>query len=178
MINQEGGNTDWFNRRAFHPVTGREEKLSASKLPAEESLTCLTAERERRGGASLKLSALKPPVHGLQLSQLALSWVSLTLSFLIRQAQFRVEALLIGHPSKTHAESKLPAIDWLSLSCATHTASNTKRRLPGTSPDRPQGQNCQACVFVCVCMFSRRRCLCPCPPVCTHWSVSESTVFL
>lgn len=50
MINQEGGNTDWFNRRAFHPVTGREEKLSASKLPAEESLTCLIAERERRGG--------------------------------------------------------------------------------------------------------------------------------
>lgn len=157
------------------------EKRSALPLSFQqaESLTCLTAERERRGGLSLKLSALKPPVHGLQLlSRLALSWVSLTLSFLIRQAQFRVEALLIGHPSKTHAESKLPAIDWLSLSCATHTASNTKRRLPGTSPDRPQGQNCQACVFVCVCMFSRRRCLCPCPPACTHWSVSESTVFL
>lgn len=50
MINVEGGNTDWFNRRAFHPVTAREEKRSASELPVAESLTCLTAERESEEG--------------------------------------------------------------------------------------------------------------------------------
>lgn len=116
MITAEGGSKDWFSEHAFHPITGKEEKGSPSKLPAAESLTCLRAERERQGreGKAFRPKSACPP------SSACPEPLSLVLSFLIRQAQFRVEALLIGHPSKTHAESKLPAIDWLSVSCATH----------------------------------------------------------
>lgn len=95
---------------------------SLSKLPVAESpQTCLAAEGWGWGvGEALRPSALVGQNQPALRVQLALSCISLVLSFLIRQTQFRVEALLIGHPSKTHAESKLPAIDWLSLSCATH----------------------------------------------------------
>lgn len=58
MINVEGGNTDWFNRRAFHPVTGREEKRSASKLPAgRKSNLSHSRKRAKRGALSQAISS-------------------------------------------------------------------------------------------------------------------------
>lgn len=147
MITTEGGHKDWFSEHPFHPITAKKEKGSPSKLPAAESLTCLKAER---GGGALGPSALlgqKPPVLWVQL---ALSRISLVLSFLIRQTQFRVEALLIGRPSKTHAEPKLPAIDWLSLSCATrrfqHKAQAAWHKLWQTAGTELSG------LCVCVCL--------------------------
>lgn len=120
MITAEGGNKDWFSERAFHPITADEHKGSPSKLPAAESLTYLE-EGGREGSQAISACRPKLPVRCVQLlSPPALSCVLLTLSFLIRQSQLRVEALLIGHPSKTHTEPKLLAIDLLSLSCAAH----------------------------------------------------------
>lgn len=126
MITAElGGGARLVQRKhAFHPIIAKKEKGSPSKLPAAGSLTCLKAEREneregRRGGKRRPSAHVGQKQHVLWV-QLALIHISLVLSLLIRQTQFIEEALLIGHPSKTHAESKLPAIDWLSLSCATH----------------------------------------------------------
>ncbi|KAK5888513.1 hypothetical protein CesoFtcFv8_014602 [Champsocephalus esox] len=94
----------------------KEEKGPLSKLPVAEPVSERRGGVGGDGGGQQRLSAKTACPRSSARGPARPETRSLAPSFLIRRARFRVEALLIGHPSETHAESKLPATDWRSLS--------------------------------------------------------------